>query len=166
MPCMFFVLIQSTHSCCFYRYYHELFLRGRSDLARNITRTRIKGNGMKAASSPSTEPNFYAMEFCEDREDLPPIVQKSVDKTSFPKMERISLASVASNVNLISPPSSPGASPSLQIFLEPPDEDPLSSSLHSGDEAFFEGHKFRYLDHLDLEDYYDVFTDGAMVIGV
>lgn len=31
-----------------------------------MIRTRIKGNGMKAASSPNTEPNFYAMEYCFD----------------------------------------------------------------------------------------------------
>jgi hypothetical protein len=29
-----------------------------------MVRTRVKGNGMKAASSPDTEPNFYAMEPC------------------------------------------------------------------------------------------------------
>ena len=29
-----------------------------------MVRTRIKGNGSKAASSPATEPNFYKMEFC------------------------------------------------------------------------------------------------------
>jgi hypothetical protein len=47
-------------------YYHELFLRGRRDMAGLMVRTRIKGNGMKAASSPNTEPNFYAMEHCHD----------------------------------------------------------------------------------------------------
>jgi len=45
-------------------YYHELFIRGRLDLCKRMTRTRVKGNGSKAASSPSTEPNFYAMEPC------------------------------------------------------------------------------------------------------
>jgi hypothetical protein len=29
-----------------------------------MTRTRIKGCGMKAISSPDTEPNFYRMEYC------------------------------------------------------------------------------------------------------
>lgn len=47
-------------------YYHELFLRGRMDLCRKMVRTRVKGNGSKAAASPATEPNFYAMEPCED----------------------------------------------------------------------------------------------------
>jgi len=45
-------------------YYHPLFLRGRPDLCLQMHRTRIKGNGMKAAASPSTEPNFYEMEPC------------------------------------------------------------------------------------------------------
>ena len=36
-------------------YYHELFLRGRPFLCKRMMRTRIKGTGIKAASSPSTE---------------------------------------------------------------------------------------------------------------
>jgi hypothetical protein len=31
-----------------------------------MVRTRIKGNGMKAAASPSTEPDFYSMDYCYD----------------------------------------------------------------------------------------------------
>jgi hypothetical protein len=53
----------------FNRYYHELFLRGRSDLCIRMVRTRVKGNGSKAASSPATEPNFYVMEPCPRPED-------------------------------------------------------------------------------------------------
>ncbi len=36
------------------------------DLCKRMVRTRVKGNGSKAASSPSTEPNFYAMEPCRE----------------------------------------------------------------------------------------------------
>ena len=32
-----------------------------------MVRTRIKGNGMKAAASPNTEPDFYAMGYCHER---------------------------------------------------------------------------------------------------
>jgi hypothetical protein len=56
------VVVASIHTQN--RYYHECFLRGRADLCRCMVRTRVKGNGMKAASSPDTEPNFYAMEPC------------------------------------------------------------------------------------------------------
>ena len=49
-----------------YRYYHELFLRGRIDLTKRMVRTRVKGNGSKAASSPATEPNFYTMTPCTE----------------------------------------------------------------------------------------------------
>ncbi|KAL7576376.1 hypothetical protein ACA910_018185 [Epithemia clementina (nom. ined.)] len=48
-------------------YYHEYFIRGRPDLCRFMVRTRVKGNGLKAASSPETEPDFYAMEPCVER---------------------------------------------------------------------------------------------------
>lgn len=34
-----------------------------------MVRTRVKGNGMKAAASPLTEPDFYAMEFCLESTD-------------------------------------------------------------------------------------------------
>jgi hypothetical protein len=36
-------------------YYHELFLRNRPFLCKRMMRTRIKGTGIKAASSPQTE---------------------------------------------------------------------------------------------------------------
>jgi hypothetical protein len=56
------------------RYYHEKFLRSRPDLAVDMARTRVKGNGMKPASSPDTEPNFYVMEPCSEKKwaDHPP----------------------------------------------------------------------------------------------
>ena len=42
-------------------YYNELFLKGRPFLAQDIQRTKVKGNGARAASNPDAEPNFYAM---------------------------------------------------------------------------------------------------------
>jgi hypothetical protein len=50
-------------------YYHELFLRGHPVLCRKMMRTRIKGTGVRTASSPDTEPNFYLM---------PPVVQGDI----------------------------------------------------------------------------------------
>jgi hypothetical protein len=45
-------------------YYHELFLRGRPDLYSQLVRVRVKGTGIKAASSPATEPDFYTYPTC------------------------------------------------------------------------------------------------------
>jgi hypothetical protein len=42
-------------------YYHELFLRGRPFLCKKMVRTKVKGTGFKAASSPDQEPDFYTM---------------------------------------------------------------------------------------------------------
>jgi len=42
-------------------YYHELFLRGKDHLCTKIMRMKVKGTRTKAASDPSTEPNFYLM---------------------------------------------------------------------------------------------------------
>jgi HSF-type DNA-binding len=42
-------------------YYHELFLRGKPFLCQHMTRTKIKGTGFKAASSPNSEPDFWRM---------------------------------------------------------------------------------------------------------
>jgi hypothetical protein len=42
-------------------YYHELFLRGKTFLCKQMTRTKVKGTRFKAASSPEQEPDFYTM---------------------------------------------------------------------------------------------------------
>lgn len=42
-------------------YYHELFLRGKTFLCKQMTRTKVKGTGFKAASSPDEEPDFWHM---------------------------------------------------------------------------------------------------------
>lgn len=42
-------------------YYHELFLRGKDFLCKKMMRTKVKGTGYKAASSPEHEPDFYQM---------------------------------------------------------------------------------------------------------
>lgn len=43
-------------------YYHELFLRNKVFLAKQMGRTKIKGTKYKAASSPDQEPDFYSMD--------------------------------------------------------------------------------------------------------
>jgi hypothetical protein len=47
-------------------YYHEIFLRGRDDLAKVMLRTRVKGNGIKGGAAHSLQPNFYSMPFCDE----------------------------------------------------------------------------------------------------
>lgn len=42
-------------------YYHELFLRGKVNLCKQMQRTKVKGTMFKAASSPENEPDFYRM---------------------------------------------------------------------------------------------------------
>lgn len=42
-------------------YYHEFFLRGKSLLSLRMTRTEVKGTGVRGGSNPDTEPNFYNM---------------------------------------------------------------------------------------------------------
>uniref|UniRef100_A0A7S2HD95 HSF-type DNA-binding domain-containing protein n=1 Tax=Helicotheca tamesis TaxID=374047 RepID=A0A7S2HD95_9STRA len=49
-------------------YYHEYFLRGKAFLCSRINRMKVKGTGVRMASSPETEPNFYAMTTVGSRE--------------------------------------------------------------------------------------------------
>jgi len=43
-------------------YYHEYFLRGTFSLADHITRVRVKGTKVRAASSPDSEPDLYTLD--------------------------------------------------------------------------------------------------------
>lgn len=42
-------------------YYHELFLRGKLFLVKEISRIQIKGTGVRSKSNPDQEPDFYSM---------------------------------------------------------------------------------------------------------
>eukprot|EP00980_Cylindrotheca_fusiformis_P029873 scaffold23996_cov117-Cylindrotheca_fusiformis.AAC.1 len=55
-------------------YYHELFLRGKTCLAQNIHRVKVKGTRVRARANPEQEPNFY---------DMPEISKSSMCK-AFP----------------------------------------------------------------------------------
>ena len=110
-----------------HRYYHEYFLRGRVDLCRFMVRTRVKGIGMKAASSPATEPNFYTYESCPVEgaaNTTPTIIKMSIacngndgdddddESMSSARTEpqltlMTSFAESLSIPNIISPPESP-----------------------------------------------------------
>lgn len=204
-----------------YRYYHELFLRGRPHLCRNMVRTRVKGNGMKAASSPATEPNFYTMEYCDEKKasapdaiisdpdnvasrddsafdqtiDMPHPSPPEVLSSSFESTDRFDASSPSVPPALVTPQTTPrqnyGAAwdvPAIPAgLLMPPilldfggsrfpalmpsssasasssddeaDDETLTLPPLSGEAVFFEGHVFRYMDHLELEDFEDPFDN-------
>jgi hypothetical protein len=52
-------------------YYHELFLRSKSFLCHHIERKKIKGTGVRPASKPESEPNFYKMPWVVDKSASP-----------------------------------------------------------------------------------------------
>ena len=66
-PCLLFQF-RSTTGRDKNSYYHKDFLRGKSELAHKIMRIKIKGKGTRKPSSPTTEPDFYAMPYLPDIE--------------------------------------------------------------------------------------------------
>jgi len=182
------------------RYYHELFLRSRKDLCHLMVRTRVKGNGMKAASSPETEPNFYDKEPCpikydtmdqddaasDDDRDPPPFLtipdvtpscgaetessSESTETPTTPAVVSLPSSPQQGNKTTISRLQVPSdisfevLMPAVQGLVDDDDDEEdiddddgqdfdgeHSDFLpHSGDEVFFEGSKFRYLDHIDI----------------
>jgi hypothetical protein len=186
-----------------------------------MLRTRVKGNGSKAASSPSTEPNFYDMEpclagetpqvatSCVKEEECSPFIQKDeIEKdlvradtpenmiidynatlgedpitpvseaTSFwdgndeNDLGVIDLEKVASTTEArftcLPPVVTPGETTVRRIVSSDtercPPLLPLVSSIehtsryeqvdeiHSGDQVFFEGLPFHYLEMKDIEE--------------
>lgn len=71
-------------------YYSELFLKGRPFLAQDIQRTKVKGNGARAASNPDAEPNFYAMPSLNDASTgpIPPPTQPAVVVSNLIRKEQ------------------------------------------------------------------------------
>jgi hypothetical protein len=73
-------------------YYHELFLRGRDDLAKIMLRTRVKGNGIKGGAAPSVEPDFYKMQFCNEHDsDSSPDMSSEQEITTEDSMQVLSM---------------------------------------------------------------------------
>jgi HSF-type DNA-binding len=58
-------------------YYHEYFLRGRPSLIHQMVRVKVKGTGVKAASSPEQEPNLYSFPFMAPGASKSPILTTS-----------------------------------------------------------------------------------------
>ena len=100
-----------TSGCDKGAYYHELFLLDRMFQCRRMMRTRIKGTGIKAASSPSTEPDFYNMPFVEPR-SIAPSVRTKCDDTDvmMESPDTVVSESVSESVeDVFKPPSFLGA---------------------------------------------------------
>lgn len=192
-------------------YYHPFFLRGRPDLCCFMVRTKVKGNGMKPASSPETEPDFYQMEFCHDKlgfegelKSLLPPSEQAAPAVSDLTMERVMArphpkepcndleainpgegfpdhANISLNHLHVTKPRviSPLPMTTLMSAAQQNVSDFLDSTLdrwnllettytcelpETGDEVFFEGLKFHYLDHYDLDgDMGDILSDTAAV---
>lgn len=92
---------------------------------------------------------------------------KSLNSDMMDPRTNMVFPEVRSSAKIVSPPASPVLSsttilkfPTELSFGIPFGDDPMvdsepseqPSSLHTGDEVFFEGLKFIYLDHLDLDD--------------
>lgn len=76
-------------------YYHEMFLRGKKILCRGIYRMKVKGTGVRMASNPEQEPNFYLMEYMPAAGS-----DKDTDKISDMELRR-------DENNLVTPPPPP-----------------------------------------------------------
>ena len=128
-----------------------------------MVRTRVKGIGMKAASSPATEPNFYSYESCPTKGSIDKIDCDGDESVSSHDTDPQTNSFIGEFLpNIVSPPESPVLSSSI---VKLPEDVPfdlmdftaeVKSMPHTGDEVFFEGHKFRYLGHLDLDDVHDI----------
>jgi len=134
---------------------------------------------MKAAANPQNEPNFYAMTTCSSDSEAA-IISRYSSEDSLPTLTQ---HAGLSHSNVISPETPPRkvtleesaleqAPNSIYMFefpkgtLIPSGLSGVSSSivsddmgmLQTGDEAFFEGLKFRYLDHLDVDEPVETFA--------
>jgi hypothetical protein len=129
---------------------------------------------MKAAASPATEPDFYAMEPCPDADSVKDdrlFDEPKYDPLVFEETSQLSLRDIAhsffSGLRPTTPVYSIGAllpvvsEPTSPVFTVPPDDMMAlyyqqsfgcqESKFHfeNGDEAFFEGRKFWYLETCD-----------------
>lgn len=139
-------------------YYHELFLRGRPFLCKRMMRTRIKGTGIKAASSPQTEPDFYVMPSVKDFSassvslDEAMTSQPPLTTSLDPPVQRLVSPPTHSEVPslvpaLVSPtPSMPTMVTPTHMPVASPQELPSEIMLEPNSVIAFEGQQFHYLD--------------------
>jgi len=91
--------------------YHPLFLRGSQFLAKNITRTRVKGNGHKTMKFHDAGPDFYSMAPLVDN-NAHEISSDGSSIGSVPSFEQPTMDAPLAGFGL-SKPSSPSPPPSL-----------------------------------------------------
>ena len=124
---------------------------------------------MKAASSPATEPNFYSYESCPPTGSIKAVSDDTDGSVSSRNTESCinTVFSTPVMPNIVSPPGTPILSSatvkmsdsmpsSCLLDIGQIEDDEEKFTPHTGDEVFFEGHKFRYLDHLDLDDVHEI----------
>lgn len=111
-------------------YYNELFLRGKIFLAHRIQRMRVKGTGVRARSSPETEPDFQKM---------PPVVNSPMDREVEKKRS-----------DMTTPEQVESQLKATSFYDDASDDDDNDEEMDIFDVkdlGFFEGMKFHLLDH-------------------
>lgn len=74
-------------------YYHEYFLRGKRFLSNDIQRIKKKGNGARKPSSPLSEPDFYAMHYVLDTNEVMTYGRSDQMVSTIPRVEYVDRAS-------------------------------------------------------------------------
>lgn len=134
-------------------YYHPLMLRGKEFLAHQITRTRVKGTGVRPRSNPEQEPDFYVMPPIDDASPAPIKREQETKKTSrspspavtdhrSPK-EKLETPSTVSSSNVV-----PYETTSCSTMSEVQSS---SGDMDIDDQVIiFEGQTFHYLDPYEM----------------
>eukprot|EP00571_Detonula_confervacea_P002573 CAMPEP_0172320548 /NCGR_PEP_ID=MMETSP1058-20130122/40770_1 /TAXON_ID=83371 /ORGANISM="Detonula confervacea, Strain CCMP 353" /LENGTH=267 /DNA_ID=CAMNT_0013035835 /DNA_START=150 /DNA_END=953 /DNA_ORIENTATION=- len=83
-------------------YHHPCFLRGKQPLAKNIVRTKIKGNGHKTMKLHEGEPDFHAMvPLTDDNQESD---GSSISSASSLEQPTVTASSVGCGLHASSPP--------------------------------------------------------------
>jgi hypothetical protein len=109
-------------------YYHELFLRGKPELATKMVRCRIKG-GRRGHCEPEKEPDFYKMPFLKN-------IKSKLTMSSTSSLSSTSASSSHSYSMYMMPTSIP-------VAVEKKTND---VPIETGTIMTFEGMEFHYLD--------------------
>ena len=168
----------STSSYC--SYYHELFLRGRPDLCRDMVRIRIKGAKQaigNAMSGSYQEPRFYEMDYCPKTSPFAETPTSSgARSTSWGASAEQKAHVFAVATRAVTPPQRPSILQNFEASRSPrsvarsvvslcdeSSQDMSSDLLNTGDEVFFQGLKFYFLDpNVDLADKKDEFEKDSL----